>query len=416
MNKGLKQKLMIALGWFFVLLGAIGAVLPLMPTTVFLIIALGIFSKCSPRFHQMLLDNKWFGPGLRQWDESRTISRSAKKKATVVIVFTFSISIAVLNNRIGLQIMLVVIAVVLLTIIWRLREAMKQVVILTMKGTDDFVIYDKLLDQPMLKSGWKTISIPWNEKNITWADYDAVIIRSTWDYQEYAGEFMQVLKDIEESGTPLLNSYKIARWNINKNYLREVEQKGAEIIPTLWRDQFDFSEVNGYFESFDTEQIIIKPTISANSDNTFWLKLESYQHMREQLESSLQNCQLMIQPFVPAVVEEGEYSLFYFAGDYSHCILKTPKKGDFRVQEEHGGILQRIEPCKDLLTAAEKALQTIPEKCLYARVDLVEFQGAYKIMEIELIEPSLYFNLDGDAAYRFTQSFNNWMSSVDQYS
>ncbi|HOP21479.1 MAG TPA: YbaN family protein [Gammaproteobacteria bacterium] len=123
MNKGLRQKLMIALGWFFVLLGAIGAVLPLMPTTVFLIIALGIFSKCSPRFHKMLLENKWFGPGLRQWEETKTISRSSKKKATWVIAITFAASIAVLYQRIGLQIMLVVIAGILLTIIWRLKES-----------------------------------------------------------------------------------------------------------------------------------------------------------------------------------------------------------------------------------------------------------------------------------------------------
>lgn len=123
MNKGLRQKLMIALGWFFVLLGVIGAVLPLMPTTVFLIIALAIFSKCSPRFHRMLLENKWFGPGLRQWEESKTISRVAKKKATIMIAVTFGISIAVLYGRIGLQLMLVGIASILLFLIWRLNES-----------------------------------------------------------------------------------------------------------------------------------------------------------------------------------------------------------------------------------------------------------------------------------------------------
>jgi len=122
MNKGLKQKLMIILGWFFVVLGAIGAVLPLMPTTIFLIIALAIFSKSSPRFHKMLLDNRWFGPGLQQWEETKTISRQSKKKATVVILITFAASIAVLHSRIGLQVMLVSIAVILLMIIWKIKE------------------------------------------------------------------------------------------------------------------------------------------------------------------------------------------------------------------------------------------------------------------------------------------------------
>ena len=122
MNKGYKQKMMIVLGWFFVVLGAIGAVLPLMPTTIFLIIALGIFSKSSPRFHKMLLENKWFGPGLKQWEETKTISRQSKNKATVVIILTFGASIAVLYNRFGLQMMLVVIALVLLSIIWSIKE------------------------------------------------------------------------------------------------------------------------------------------------------------------------------------------------------------------------------------------------------------------------------------------------------
>jgi hypothetical protein len=117
----------------------------------------------------------------------------------------------------------------------------------------------------------------------------------------------------------------------------------------------------------------------------------------------------MVQPFVPAIIEQGEYSLFYFADHYSHCILKTPKSGDFRVQEEHGGILQSITPSKELLTAAKKALQTIPEKVLYARIDLVQYQGEYQLMEIELIEPSLYFNLDDKAAPRFAKAFDQWM-------
>ncbi|MCF6289210.1 MAG: YbaN family protein [Proteobacteria bacterium] len=123
MQQGIKQKLLIALGWVFVVLGAIGAVLPIMPTTVFLIIALWVFSKSSPRFHKMLLDNKYFGAGLRQWEESKTISKESKRKATTIILITFGVSIAILHSRIGLQIMLVAIAMVLLSIIWMIKES-----------------------------------------------------------------------------------------------------------------------------------------------------------------------------------------------------------------------------------------------------------------------------------------------------
>lgn len=122
MRKILQQHLLIALGWFFVLLGIIGILLPLIPGTPFLILALALFSKNSPRFHQMLLHNRWIGPGLRQWEEEKTISRKTKYKVTLLIVTGFSISITILHERMDLQWMLVFIAMLLLLIIWRIKE------------------------------------------------------------------------------------------------------------------------------------------------------------------------------------------------------------------------------------------------------------------------------------------------------
>ncbi|MFT5113427.1 MAG: uncharacterized membrane protein YbaN (DUF454 family) [Parasphingorhabdus sp.] len=116
--------LLIILGWIFVLLGTIGVILPLLPTTPFLIVALFLFSRSSPRFHAMLLNNPWFGPGLRQWEETKTVSRQTKKKATLLIVITFAISIGVLYSRWYLQVMLFFLACVLLSFIWRLKETM----------------------------------------------------------------------------------------------------------------------------------------------------------------------------------------------------------------------------------------------------------------------------------------------------
>lgn len=286
----------------------------------------------------------------------------------------------------------------------------KKCAILTMNTLDDFVTYDQKLDAPLNQLGWSVDHVSWRDKQAKWSQYRAVIIRSTWDYQQDASAFVQVLADIENSSV-LLNSLKIAQWNINKNYLREVEQKGAAIIPTLWPETFDFTQVAGYFDHFNTTQLIIKPTISANSDNTFWLKKDRYKEQQSLLEVSLQGRQLMVQPFVPEILEEGEYSLFYFAGNYSHSILKTPKSGDFRVQEEHGGVLKSIQPSSDLLKAAETALATVPEKTLYARIDLVAYQGHYLLMEIELIEPSLYFSFDDKAATRFALAFDTWMQA-----
>ena len=122
MKDFLQKHLLVILGWFFTLLGFIGVILPILPTTPFLIVALVLFSKSSPRFHQMLLNNRWFGPPLKQWEDEKTLSRKTKYKAFLLVILTFSISIAILDNHIQLQLSLVGIAIILLLFIWRLKE------------------------------------------------------------------------------------------------------------------------------------------------------------------------------------------------------------------------------------------------------------------------------------------------------
>jgi uncharacterized membrane protein YbaN (DUF454 family) len=120
--KFLQNHLLVVLGWLFVALGIIGAMLPVLPTTPFLIVALALFSKSSPRFHQMLLNNAWFGPTLKQWEDKKTMPRKTKYKASLLIIITFSISVAIFNDKIQLQLLLIGIAIVLLFFIWRIKE------------------------------------------------------------------------------------------------------------------------------------------------------------------------------------------------------------------------------------------------------------------------------------------------------
>jgi len=123
MRTQVKHYLLICLGWLFVILGAIGAIVPLLPTTPFLILALACFAESSPRFHKMLLNNKWFGPPLAQWENSHTVRKKVKFKAMGLIIATFGISILVLSGRTGLQLMLVCFCLILLWFVWRLKES-----------------------------------------------------------------------------------------------------------------------------------------------------------------------------------------------------------------------------------------------------------------------------------------------------
>ncbi len=123
MKQLLKNHTMIILGWFFVLLGLLGVLLPVLPTTPFMIVAAALFAKSSPRFHQMLLNNRWFGKVLRDWEERGVVSRRIKVRATMLIILTFSISIVMLHQQLGLQLMLLGIAITLLFFLWRIKES-----------------------------------------------------------------------------------------------------------------------------------------------------------------------------------------------------------------------------------------------------------------------------------------------------
>ncbi len=123
MKKTITKILYISLGWFFVLLGIIGVFLPILPTTPFLILALALFARSSPRFHQMLLNNRWVGASLKQWEEKKSVSRQTKRNASILVLISFSLSIAILSGRLKLQILLMGIATVLLFFIWRLKES-----------------------------------------------------------------------------------------------------------------------------------------------------------------------------------------------------------------------------------------------------------------------------------------------------
>lgn len=122
MKKIVQKYLLIVLGWFFVILGAVGVVLPILPTTPFLILALACFAKSSLSFHRILINNRWFGASLKQWEEKKSVSRQTKWNAFVLVLVSFSLSIAILSDRLELQVFLIGMATVLLFFIWRLKE------------------------------------------------------------------------------------------------------------------------------------------------------------------------------------------------------------------------------------------------------------------------------------------------------
>ncbi|MCB1025710.1 MAG: hypothetical protein KDB79_15035, partial [Acidobacteria bacterium] len=270
----------------------------------------------------------------------------------------------------------------------------------------DYVSDDELAIGPLRELGWDVETVSWRDKNADWEKYEAVILRTPWDYHEVPDEFLDALKKIEAAGTRLENSLEIVKWNLNKTYLQELEERGVLIVPTIWgMGRIDENIVNKWFQLLGADEIIIKPVISATARHTYRIR-----KFLPELTAIFENQDHMVQPFMKNIVEEGEFSLFYFGSEFSHAILKSPKQDDFRVQEEWGGIIKAVEPDEKILEAGENALNQIGQKLLYARVGLVRTEDdEFALMELELIEPSLYFRMDKSAPKRFAEAFDKWM-------
>ena len=289
----------------------------------------------------------------------------------------------------------------------------RKLAFLTMDSLEDFVCYDRLAIEPLAALGWHAEEIPWRNPDINWNDYAAVIIRSPWDYQENQDAFLRCLERIEASDTLLENPLPLVKWNFQKTYLRDLEQNGMPIVPTLWASNFEPSQIKAWQTQLKSTELVIKPVVGAAAHNTWRMNAKLSDSTLEEISKAHKDGHFLVQPFLPQIASEGEFSLFYFNGEFSHAILKRPKPGDFRSQEEYGSDLISITPETNLQNAGERCLSSL-QQCgheipLYARVDLIRLEegtDGFAIMELELIEPSLYFNMDGAAADRFAQAIN----------
>jgi len=275
-----------------------------------------------------------------------------------------------------------------------------------MDHLDDYECYDQLLYEPMKRIGWSVDTISWRKEKVNWDAYEVVIIRSPWDYQKEPDRFLEVLEEIEKSSARLENSLDLVQWNIDKRYLGDLAEKGTRIVPTLWLDSFRADDYDKLFKKLTANEMVIKPVISAGAEHTYRLKPDADASFLTKLEKEYEHRPAMVQPFMPNIVTEGEFSLLFFGGTYSHTVLKTPARHDFRVQEEFGSRLRNVTPEPELMEHAKQVLSNLDDTPLFARVDSVRTDDHdFALMELELIEPSLYFNMDPDSPARFSKIF-----------
>lgn len=240
--------------------------------------------------------------------------------------------------------------------------------------------------QPFADAGLVIRPVPWDRALELGPELGAAptLALFAWGYHTRVDQWLALLAGWP-AGCLLLNPPRLLLWNTRKTYLRELAANGIAIVPSLFGDA-DSATISAAFDHFGVETLVVKPQISAGSHQTMRIS-------RETLVDFMADA--IFQPFVPSVGDEGELSIFFIGGHYSHAARKVARPGEFRVQPQFGGVFTPLEPAPAVLAVATRAVAALPLKPLYARVDLVRLgDGTLALMELEAIEPDLYPDID----------------------
>jgi glutathione synthase/RimK-type ligase-like ATP-grasp enzyme len=214
-----------------------------------------------------------------------------------------------------------------------------------------------------------------------------VLLRSVWDYHTRHLEFTEWLGQLDKAGVPVLNDSALVRWNSDKRYLLELRERGVAIVPSQVAAGACLREV---VAGLAGQEIVVKPTVSATAYNTV-RGIAGSEDLSRALDD-LPDAVYLVQPFQPEIQTEGEWSLMFIGGTYTHAVLKRPAAGDYRVQHSFGGTAEVAQPSAETLEAATAALAAVDGRTApaYARVDGIVTGGRFLLMELELIEPYLF--------------------------
>jgi glutathione synthase/RimK-type ligase-like ATP-grasp enzyme len=239
-------------------------------------------------------------------------------------------------------------------------------------------------------AGWRPIPTLWDGPI---PDADLAMVRSCWDYVARYELFLDTMEAVGER-MPLWNPIETLRWNVDKRYLLELAESGVTIPDTVVIPKGDGRPLSDVLTTCGNCDTVIKPLVGGGGIDT-WISTDldepTWRH-------AIGSQAMMIQRYLPEIRSDGEWSLTYINGLYSHAVVKRARAGEFRVQSDHGGTVGVEVPSAEIMHAADRALAAVNHSWLYARVDGVVVGGVFHLMELELLEPELYFTESSDAA------------------
>ncbi len=263
---------------------------------------------------------------------------------------------------------------------------------------------DGLVVDALRAQGFKITRKSWSDPDFDWASTKAVIFRTTWDYFDRFEEWKDWLASTSEF-TQMINPYELINWNMDKHYLRDLNERGINVPATRYVEIGEETSLKSLYAKTGWTDCILKPCVSGASRHTYKLNPENLQAHEEIFQKLIAKEAMMLQPFQQDIVARGEVSLMVMGGEYTHAVLKVAKPGDFRVQDDFGGTVHLYDPSPEEIRFAEKAVAACDPQPTYARVDIIkDNHGQLALIELELIEPELWFRLKPEAAQVLAKS------------
>ncbi len=267
------------------------------------------------------------------------------------------------------------------------------------------VLYREEQELPaaLARAGVDAVPVVWSDGLAALEGFDLAVFRSTWDYftSERAQEFADWMASLARTDLPVLNPLSLVKWNLDKAYLMELEQRGVRIVPTRHFKGGPDLSIGGLMDEMGWSRAVIKPTVSGGAYRTYLVDRETAAAHDAEANALRQGSGLLVQPYFSEIETEGEWSFVFFENTFSHALIKKPATGEFRVQPQYGGGVIPVAPSPRLLAAAQGVLDALPEPAHYARIDGVVRGGELYLMEVEVIEPYLYLASATGAAQRF---------------
>jgi glutathione synthase/RimK-type ligase-like ATP-grasp enzyme len=257
---------------------------------------------------------------------------------------------------------------------------------------------DALLVNALGKLGLKVIRLAWSDPDFDWASTKAIVFRTTWDYCNDFPKFSDWLNKVSKV-TTLINSEALIRWNIDKHYLQDLQNKGVHIAETLFIAPHTTKRLEELHTQMGWTETVLKPCVSGGARHTYRLNANNIASHEAVFKALIAEEAMMLQPFQHHIVSEGEISMMVFNGEFTHAILKKAKVGDFRVQDDFGGSVADYSPTNAQIEFAINTVNACSELPIYARVDIFkDNEGNIALAELEIIEPELWLRHHPDSA------------------